>query len=151
MPVVRNPHLYFTEGITWTAVANHVPMKARIQPKCVFDADSMRLTPIEGTISAGFFLALLNSDLLSYFKWRFIKNTQRYEIGDLRLLPVVMPTPVQRGRLEQMAQRAIVVQTDILQNGRTERQEELDGIQQKINASVEELYGVAALGPFNEF
>jgi hypothetical protein len=37
--------MFFTSGVTWTAVANHVAMKARYQEPCVFDADSMRLTP----------------------------------------------------------------------------------------------------------
>lgn len=76
MPVVRNAKLYLTPGVTWTAVANHVAMKARYQEPCIFDADSMRLTPIPGTISAKVFLALLNSDVLSFFKMRFIQHTQ---------------------------------------------------------------------------
>jgi hypothetical protein len=151
MPVMRNPHLYFTEGITWTAVGNHVCIKARIQPKCVFDADSMRLAPVPGTLSAKAFLALLNSDLLSYVKWRFLKNTQKNEIGDLRLFPIIMPSKEQEARLEALAIRGIEVQTDILQNGNTSRQAELDEIQAQVNAAVEELYGVVGLGPFDEF
>jgi hypothetical protein len=52
----------------------------------------MRLTPIRGTIAAEAFLALLNSDVLSYFKMRFIHHTQKWEIGNLRQLPIVMPS-----------------------------------------------------------
>jgi hypothetical protein len=141
---------FFTEGVTWTAVANHVPMKARLQPKCVFDADSMRLTPVGATVSAAVFLGLLNSNLLSYFKWRFIKNTQKYEIGDLRLLPVVIPSPEQSEHLERTVRSAVSVQTDILQNGAL-RQTELSVLQEQVNAAVEELYGVCGLGPFEEF
>jgi hypothetical protein len=150
MPVIRNAHVYFTTGITWTAVANHVPLKARLQPACVFDADSMRLTPI-GALSPLAFLAVLNADLFSYMKWRFIKSTQKYEIGDLRLLPLVVPTPKQNRQLEALAQRAVAVQTDILQNGRDERRAELDAIQREVNEAVEDLYGVTGLGPFDEF
>ena len=59
---------FFTSGVTWTAVANHVAMKARFQEPCVFDADSMRLTPKASVIEPLAFLALLNSDLVSFFK-----------------------------------------------------------------------------------
>lgn len=151
MPVVRNRHLYFTDGITWTRIGNHVCMKARIQPRCVFDADSVRLTPIASCISAYSFLAMLNSDLLSYFCKKFLLNTAKYEIGAVRMLPIVIPTPAQEAVMAQLAQRAIAVQTEILRNGRTERQEELDRIQHEVNTAVEELYGVAGVGPFNEF
>jgi hypothetical protein len=106
MPVMRNSHLYFTSGVTWTAVANHVAMKARYQEPCVFDADSMRLTPRAGVIEPLAFLALLNSDLVSFIKMKFIKHTQKWEIGDLRQLPLVLPTKAQEKRLKELAERA---------------------------------------------
>ena len=106
MPVVRNAYLYFTSGVTWTAVANHVAMKARFQEPCVFDADSMRLTPVPGVIHPLAFLALLNSDVVSFFKMKFIKHTQKWEIGELRQLPLVMPTKAQETRLTALAERA---------------------------------------------
>jgi hypothetical protein len=107
MPVMRNAQLYFTSGVTWTAVANHVAMKARFQEPCVFDADSMRLTPKASVIEPLAFLALLNSDLVSFFKMKFIKHTQKWEIGDLRQLPVVMPTKAQQKRLKELAEQAM--------------------------------------------
>ena len=107
MPVMRNAQLYFTSGVTWTAVANHVAMKARFQEACVFDADSMRLTPKVSVIEPLAFLALLNSDLVSFFKMKFIKNTQKWEIGDLRQLPLVMPTRGQEKRLKELAEQAM--------------------------------------------
>ena len=107
MPVIRNPHLYMTSGVTWTAVANHVALKARYQEPCVFDADSMRLTPMSGTIMPTAFLALLNSDVLSFFKMRFIQHTQKWEIGNLRQLPIVIPTPDQHTRLGELGRLAI--------------------------------------------
>lgn len=106
MPVMRNAHLYLTSGVTWTAVANHVAMKARLQEPCVFDADSMRLTPRADVIAALAFLALLNSDVVSFIKMKFIKHTQKWEIGDLRQIPLVMPTPAQAATLESLANLA---------------------------------------------
>lgn len=98
---------FFTSGITWTAVANHVAMKARYQEPCVFDADSMRLTPQPGVIEPLAFLALLNSDVMSFIKMKFIKHTQKWEIGDLRQLPLVMPTKTQEKRLKELAEQAM--------------------------------------------
>lgn len=103
MPVVRNPHLYFTPGVTWTAVANHVALKSRWQNPCVFDADSMRLTPVGKTIDAQAFLAVFNSDIFSFLKMKFIKHTQKWEIGDLRQMPLVMPTKQQERQLKKLA------------------------------------------------
>jgi hypothetical protein len=101
-------HKFFlTAGVTWTAVANHVALKARYQEPCIFDADSMRLTPIRGTISAEAFLVLLNSDVLSYHKMRFIQHTQKWEIGNLRQLPIIMPTRAQHARLQELAKWCI--------------------------------------------
>jgi hypothetical protein len=71
-------------------------------------------------------------------------------MGDVRLLPLVMPTKKQHKALDELARQAVTVQTDILQNGRP-RQAELRTIQDEVNATVEELYGVRGLGPFNEF
>ncbi|HAO77612.1 MAG TPA: hypothetical protein DCQ92_01310, partial [Verrucomicrobia subdivision 3 bacterium] len=98
---------FFTSGVTWTAVANHVAMKARFQEPCVFDADSMRLTPKASVIEPLAFLALLNSDLVSFFKMKFTKHTQKWEIGDLRQLPLVMPTRGQEKRLKELAEQAM--------------------------------------------
>src|SRR6266536_153584 len=100
-------HSYFlTSGVTWTAVANHVAMKARFQEPCVFDADSMRLTPFSGVINPFAFLALLNSDVVSFFKMKFVRHTQKWEIGDLRALPLVIPTASQEECLADLGKRS---------------------------------------------
>lgn len=107
MPVVRNAHLYFTSGVTWSLHANHVAVKARYQEPCVFDASGSRLTPRQDVMDARCFLALLNSDVFSFFLKRVIKHNQDVEINDLRMMPLVMPTPAQERRLRELAQRAI--------------------------------------------
>jgi len=101
-------HTFFlTAGVTWTAVANHVALKSRYQEPCIFDADSMRLTPVAGTISAESFLALMNSDVFSFFKMRFVQHTQKWEIGNLRQIPLVIPTKAQGARLGELARLAM--------------------------------------------
>ena len=83
-------------------------MKARFQEPCIFDASSMRLTPLPEVFDPLVFLALLNSNVVSFFKMKFLRHTQTWEIGDLRTIPLVIPTANQRSRLRELAERAIV-------------------------------------------
>lgn len=97
---------FFLPGVTWTLFANHVGLKARIQPPCVFDASGSRLTPMGSLFSSNQFIAILNSDLFSFILKKFIKNTQDIEINDLRMAPLVIPT-ARQGQLETLANWAI--------------------------------------------
>ena len=107
-PVIRNAHLYFTGGVTYTLLGNHVPLKAKIQEPCVFDASASRLTPIAPGISAMTLLSLFNSDVFSFFVKRFLKNTAAYEISDIRMTPIVVPTAGQNEHLNELGQRAVI-------------------------------------------
>jgi hypothetical protein len=107
MPVLRNADVFFTDGITWTRHGNHVGLKARLQPPCVFDTNGSRLTPIGSAISTNQLLAILNADLFSHIIKKFVKNTQDYEINDLRMAPIVVPTVSQAEELESLAKLAI--------------------------------------------
>jgi hypothetical protein len=107
MPVLRNVHLYFTEGVTYTLLGNHTSLKAKLQPKCVFDAGASRLTSIYKPISVQSFLAILNSDLFSFVIKKFIKNTAAFEISDLRMSPIVIPDRNLASELETLAKKAI--------------------------------------------
>jgi hypothetical protein len=144
----------------------------------------MRLTPIRGTISAEAFLALLNSDVLSFFKMRFIQHTQKWEIGNLRQLPIVMPSRAQHTRLQELAKLCIEAKRAEFTNtpppnALVARTREIAGqlraqapaylhpsaqqilletptdclavLEDAVNWEAEKLYGVEALGPFDEF
>ncbi len=107
MPVVRNAHLYFRDNVTWSRTANHTDIKARVQPRSVFDSDSTVLTPVTEAVGSLPFIALLNSNLMSYLCKHLLNNTNKYEIGDLRMLPLVAPTDAQQAGLASLAQAAI--------------------------------------------
>lgn len=114
MPVVRNAHLYFSEGVTYTLLGNHVALKAKLQPACVFDAGASRMTPVLHWVSTFTFLAILNSNLFSYMIRRFIKHTAAYEINDIRMAPFVLPNSVQAETLDRLAKRAVVAKELVL-------------------------------------
>ena len=107
MPVVRNAHLYLQPNVTWSRTANHTDAKARLQPPCVFDTDSAVLTPLADFLSVRAFLSILNSEVFSFFCKRFLNNTNKYEATDLRMMPLVIPTPAQAERLSDLADQAI--------------------------------------------
>ena len=107
MPVIRNAHLYFTEGVTYTLLGNHVALKAKLQPICVFDAGASRLTPIIDSVSAYTFLSVLNSNIFSYIIRKFIKHTAAYEINDIRMAPFVIPSVEQASYLDTLGNRAV--------------------------------------------
>lgn len=108
MPVVRNAHLYLTQGISWTRGANHVRIKGRLQPKCVLDANGLRLTPVkESGISAKVFLAVLNSAVYSFFLKRFIDHTWMVQISDMRMMPFVIPSAATAQKLHDLAEHAM--------------------------------------------
>jgi hypothetical protein len=118
MPVVRNAHLYLTNGITYTLLGNHVPLKAKLQPPCIFDAGASRLTPIIASISANALLSIFNADVFSYALKKFQKHTAAFEITDLRMMPVVIPTYAREKYLSDLAGRAIETRRAIF-NGQT--------------------------------
>ncbi len=164
---------FFLPGVTWTLFANHVGLKARIQPPCVFDASGSRLTPVGSLFSANQFIAILNSNVFSFILKKFIKNTQDVEINDLRMAPVVVPTKTQAIKLEKLSKWAIRAKelsltgaesdAELLMFCRTLSEKQIQMkmfqsvedclavIELGVNWAVEELYGVEGAGPFDEF
>ena len=106
-PVVRNASLYLLPGVSWSDTGNHVALKARELPVSVNDVKSMRLTPIVPELSSSAFLALLNSDVVSFWEKKFVNNTCMYQVNDLRQIPLVIPAPSQAKRLERLAELAM--------------------------------------------
>jgi len=98
---------FFMEGVTYTLLGNHTSLKAKLQPKCVFDAGASRLTPVYKRVPGYCFLAIINSDLFSFIIKKFIKNTAAFEISDLRMSPIVIPDKNMVSELETLAKKAI--------------------------------------------
>ncbi len=109
MPVMRNAHLYFTAGVTWSLHANHVAMKSRFQEPCIFDASGPRLTPLSGLMKPETLMALFNSDICSFVLKKFVKHNQDIEINDARQIPIVIPTPSQEAELASLARQCMTL------------------------------------------
>ena len=109
MPVMRNAHLYFTAGVTWSLHANHVAMKSRFQEPCVYDASGPRLTPLPGIMKPEALMAIFNSDICSFVLKKFVKHNQDIEINDARQIPIVIPSPEQEAELAGLARQCMTL------------------------------------------
>ena len=107
MPVMRNPEFFLRPGVSWTRGANHVPIKVKMLEPAIMDVNAMKLSPLPGGISAEFLVALMNSNVFSFFLKRFIAHTWMAQISDLRMMPLVIPTLAQAQRLERVAELAM--------------------------------------------
>lgn len=90
MPVVRNPQFYFREGFCWIDV-NSTYLKSRIKGNGVFDVLSMSLFSM-CHLDNSYFVALINSRLISLYVDNFINNTSHFQINDARQLPIIIPS-----------------------------------------------------------
>jgi len=99
---------FFTPGIAWTRGANHVPIKAKWLDPGVMDVNAMKLRPVnEGILSTKSLLAIMNSDVFSFFLKKFIAHTWMAQISDLRMMPVMVVNKRQGVMLSKLVQVAI--------------------------------------------
>ena len=106
MPVIRNPHTYLTSGIAFSRHGRDVALKFRFHPPSVYDAASPRFTSAWKQMPTEFLLAVFNSFIPTCFIKKFLNNTW-YEMTDLRMMPVVVPTRGQEMRIVRLATAAI--------------------------------------------
>jgi hypothetical protein len=99
---------FFLPGVSWTRGANHVAIKCKLVAPGVMDVNAMKLSPAPTSkIRTPFLLAVLNSDVFSFYLKKFLAHTWMAQISDLRMMPLVMPTERQAQRLNELAERAI--------------------------------------------
>jgi len=94
---------FFEEGIAFSRHGRAVALKFRLQPPCVFDAASPRLTSAFPKISTSVLLAILNSSISTFYIKKFLNNTW-YEMSDLRQMPLIMPNRQQEHKLKTLAE-----------------------------------------------
>ena len=100
-------------------------------------------------MSAEFFLAFLNTNMAGFVSKKFFNNTAMYQIGDIRLLPLVVPTTVQHDLVVKLAEKAIALQRRILSGANLEGQ--LAEVEAQINREFAHIYNVEDLGKLTDF
>lgn len=139
MPVVRNPQMYFQPMISWTTVGRDAVVRARLQPPAVFDHGTPTVRSGSEAVPNEILLAVLNSPFSTRFCKAFLNNT-KFELNDLRMLPIVVPNTEQRDRIAGLVRDVMDVQRRVLA-GEAERAE-LAPIETAINEEVLALYGI---------
>jgi hypothetical protein len=99
---------FFRAGLTYNIHGRGVALKAKYQPKCVFDASASHLNPVFRGVTAGHLLAVFNSNVISFYVKRFLNNTW-FEINDLRQIPIVVLTKKESVRIDRLVDTAIRV------------------------------------------
>jgi hypothetical protein len=99
---------YFLKaGVSWTRGANHVAIKVKLVEPAIMDVNAMKLSPTTSHLSPASLLALMNSDVFSFFLKKFIGHTWMVQISDIRQMPLVIPSKAQEKRLKELAEWAI--------------------------------------------
>jgi hypothetical protein len=136
---------FFQEGITYIDVGG-AEIKARILPASIYDHTAHSFFPDEKDISPKYLLGLLNTSFASYFANEYLNHTMHFELNDIRLLPIVIPTETQRKEIETLVDQAIQIQKErYATNDEKEKShlwQKLQEIQKKINKKIEEIYGI---------
>lgn len=128
---------YFREGLCWIDV-NSTYLKARLKGIGVFDVLSMSLFT-QMQIPDSYFVAVINSELISLYVDNFINNTSHFQINDARQLPVVLPTAESLDGLVDIVTEACAIKARIPNN---EDVEKLNSIQRIIDETIRTLYQI---------
>lgn len=128
---------YFREGFCWIDV-NSTYLKARIKGVGVFDVLSMSLFT-QTQISDSYFVAIINSELISLYVDNFINNTSHFQINDARQLPIVFPSDITLTKLVGLVNDACSVKARIQGNDEIEN---LNSIQRSVDEYIRFLYHI---------
>ena len=117
---------------------NSTYLKARLKGIGVFDVLSMSLFT-QMQIPDSYFVAVINSELISLYVDNFINNTSHFQINDARQLPVVLPTAESLDGLVDIVTEACAIKARIPNN---EDVEKLNSIQRIIDETIRTLYQI---------
>lgn len=128
---------YFREGFCWIDV-NSTYLKARLKGVGVFDVLSMSLFT-QTQIPDSYFVAIINSELISLYVDNFVNNTSHFQINDARQLPIVYPSD------ETLAKLVCIVNNACSVKARTQGNleiENLNSIQRSVDEYIRTLYQI---------
>lgn len=141
MPVVRNKQFYFKEGFCWSDICGDT-IKARLKPKSIHDVKSMSLFPFQ--IPSWYIVSILNSKLISEYKYTFLNNTVSFQINDARRIPIIVPSEDQKLSLKSIFDEAVDIKKKQFSSEITEEEAEelLNSIQDRLDIEVNKIYNV---------
>ena len=134
---------FLEEGITYVDIGG-AEIKARILSPSIYDHTAHSFFPDEKHISPKYLLGILNTTFASYFANEFLNHTMHFELNDIRLFPIVIPTETQRKEIEALVDEAIEIQkkryASEKEDEKSELWKELQEVQERINEEVWKIY-----------
>lgn len=117
---------------------NSTYLKARLKGVGVFDVLSMSLFT-QTQIADSYFVAIINSELISLYVDNFINNTSHFQINDARQLPIVIPSDEALSKLVGIVNDACSVKASI--QGSSENVK-LNLLQRSVDEYIRDLYQI---------
>jgi len=133
---LRDMNLHFREGLFASrGGTGEYKSKVRYINNAAVDTSGVALIPTTDRTHAMYLLGLLNSDTMRYIIDEFINSTVNVQIGDMRLLPVPIPTEKEKQEIADLVEKAIEIQ-----KGKTDGT--LEEIKTLIDERVKDVYGI---------
>ncbi len=117
---------------------NSTYLKARLKGVGVFDVLSMSLFT-QTQIPDSYFVAIINSELISLYVDNFVNNTSHFQINDARQLPIIFPSNEVLTKLVGIVNEACSVKACIQGNRQIEN---LNSIQRSVDEYIRVLYQI---------
>lgn len=117
---------------------NSTYLKARLKGVGVFDVLSMSLFT-QTQIPDSYFVAIINSEIISLYVDNFINNTSHFQINDARQLPIVLPSDEALTKLVGIVNDACSIKARIRGNSEIEN---LNSIQRSVDEYIRGLYQI---------
>ena len=138
---------FFKEGFCWTLILNENSeyQKARLKGCTVNDVNTMTLYPFLDTkCYLKYFICLLNSYSIFYYKRNFISSNSAFQINDARELPIIIPNKKVLNEFNILFDQAVKIKkqhfSSIVPNEKADTR--LISIQQQLDKLVEKLYSI---------
>lgn len=131
---------FFKEGLCWSDI-NTTFLKCRMKQKSINDVKSMSLYGLSSAVPEYYLICIINSSFMSYYVDNFVNNTQTFQINDARQLPIIIPDIKQIQDFEKLFQAAIKIKKS-KKLSEYEKDKYLVGVQKKLDASINRIYGL---------
>jgi len=136
---------YFKEGITYMH-ASGLYIKSRLLTTGVYDHNMHSFFPDEKNTSVKYLLAVSNSKLSSFIARQFLNHSVAFELNDIRLLPIIIPTESQLEEIEPLVDYAIEIQKRRYASDNEDEKsllwQKLQEVQKEIDEKVEKIYSI---------
>ena len=102
----------------------------------------MSLFSLTDVVPDWFVVCLLNSKFISEYIDDFINNTQHFQINDARIVPIKIPTEIQRSQFKEIFDKGVKIKKQEFNKeiDENEVEIELNKIQNQLDSMVLELY-----------